>query len=130
MQSPTWYFRRLRSMSAAEVAWRVKAAVRDATDRYRLASGSFGPPRTPDASRRAHTPTTFSDVEPGAWRNAAPSSLESRWLKELTSYADAVAAGRLSFFHLHDVDLGTPIDWNRDHECGRRVPLDIAPSID
>jgi uncharacterized heparinase superfamily protein len=130
MQSPAWYFRRLRSMSPAEVAWRVKAAVRDATDRYRVASGTFGPRRTPDSSRRTHPQTTFTDVEAGAWCKAAPGSVESRWLETLRSYADGIAAGRLSFFHLHNVDLGHPIDWNRDHECGRRVPLVFAPSID
>ena len=129
MQSPAWYFRRLRSMSPAEVAWRVKAALRDVSDRYRVASGSFGPPRVPDPAPGAAR-VTFTDAAVGAWRDAPPGSRDALWRQRLTAHADVIARGRLSFFHLTDVDLGTPIDWNRDHECGRQVPLDFAPSID
>jgi hypothetical protein len=129
MQSPTWYFRRLRSMSPAEVAWRVKTAVRDAADRYRVASGRFGPARTPDPQAQG-THVTFTDAAPGAWSAVTPGSREAEWRHALTTQADEIARGRLSFFHLTGVDLGTPIDWNRDHECGKRVPLDFAPSID
>lgn len=116
-------------MSPAEVAWRVRAVLRDTADRYRVASGTFGPPRTPDPQAAAAS-VRFTEPAPGAWRDAAPDSREFDWLKTLIARADAIAQGRLALFHLPDVDLGTPIDWNRDHECGRRAPLDFAPSID
>ena len=44
----------------------------------------------------------------------------------LIDRADRVAAHRLSFFDLSDVDLGDPIDWNRDHRERQATPLGFA----
>jgi hypothetical protein len=48
----------------------------------------------------------------------------------LCARAERLARHRLSFFDLVDLDLGDPIDWNRDHAIGRPTPLQFAPLID
>ena len=53
-----------------------------------------------------------------------------RWVDRLLGQADRVAAGRLSYFDLVDCDLGSPIDWHRDHRAQVAAPRRYAPSID
>jgi len=55
---------------------------------------------------------------------------EREWRDRLVAHAEHVARHRLSFLGLVDAHLGDPIDWNRDHESGRKAPLRFAPLVD
>jgi hypothetical protein len=131
MQSLGWYSRRLRAMSAGELAWRVQSAVRDRIDRGRLAAGLIPQPligvplypQSPIASR-------WCPIAIGEWRTLATGDRRAVWRDRLVARADAIRAHRLSFFDLEQVDAGTPIDWNRDHSSGQPAPLTFAATID
>jgi hypothetical protein len=90
----------------------------------------IGPAAAASAKVRATPGFRVSDVAPGAWATAPAGSLEAGWRDRLVARAEGLAAHRLSFFSLHDVDLGHPIDWNREHEAGRATPMGFAPRID
>jgi len=120
-------------MSASELLWRVRSTFRDVLDRPRFALGLY-PSQSPalvlsqadagEASFRvggwndtpAHSPTISKELE--------------RWNAQLRNRADKILHHKLSFFSLSDCYLGETIDWNRDHECGKKAPLGFAGSID
>lgn len=131
MQSVGWYARRLLSMSPDEIAWRVRASVRDAIDRPRLALGLHPRP----ARAALEGPGSFApgfrvcDVPVGEWARSAAAD-ERQWCRQLAERAEPLAKHRLTFFDLVDADLGDPIDWNRDHAAGVAAPMRYAPLID
>jgi hypothetical protein len=129
MQPLGWYARRLASMSPGEVAWRARGALRDATDRGRVAFGWYP---GPSAGVRGDAWPSVSLVEPptGAWQAAGAEPAERAWAAALRTRADALVAHRFSFFDLHERPLGDPVDWNRDHASGRAAPLGFAGAID
>jgi hypothetical protein len=127
MPSFSWYRKRLMSMTAVEVLWRFRSAVRDQLDRYRRLPGSFaqGPGLPPgfEAAGGAgfHLPDT-SRLADGMMRPA--------WRRNLIERADRIAAHRLSLFDRRRIFVGSPIEWNRDHAHGIASPLSHSPSID
>src|SRR6266478_3269250 len=132
MPSLIWYLRRLQTMSAGELAWRAAGRLRDAELWGRLALRLEPRPRAGDpADARACADPGFrvSDLRVGEW--AAPERDDEKvWRDRLVAHADQLVQHRLSFLGLVDADLGDPIDWNRDHESGREVPLRFAPLVD
>jgi hypothetical protein len=114
-------------MSPEEIGWRVQDAGRDLIDRgrfhWRIVPGGSGAPDLP-------APTfSVTAAAPGAWVGADRARFEP-WLAPLVARADAILRHRFTFFNLADHDLGTPIDWNRDHESGVTSPMSFAPAID
>ncbi len=133
MRSLTWYIRRTQGMSAGELTWRARSALRDAVDRYRLALGLYparAAARSFDGDGEPAPRFRMTDVRVGEWASQGRDGEEAAWLERLVPQADRIARHRLSFFNLEDRHLGDPIDWNRDHESGRAAPLGFAPSID
>lgn len=131
MQPLKWFFDRFRTMSPAEIAWRLRSEIRDGVDRVRIPMGFV--PKIRDGRhpfRKAGAGFSTSDLVPGAWTAGRADPLVSRWAERLRSRADAVAENRLSFFNLEKVFIGDPIDWNRDHECGKPSPLRLSQKID
>jgi hypothetical protein len=129
MQSPVWYFHRLRSMSAAEVGWRLAMAARRWVDRARVASGVLPSRRRTDrlaAAYAAHTDAQLTDIKPGTWRDQPPGEAPM-WLTSLVSRADAIRHHRLSLFG-QEHDLGTPIQWNPAQSA--RVARRFSGAID
>jgi hypothetical protein len=131
MQTLTWYSRRLRAMSAGELAWRVRSALRDRVDRGRLAAGLIPKPLGdlrlyPESSMAAR----WCPLEIGAWRVLPAGDPRASWRDALIARADAIRAHRFSFFDLEQVDVGTPVDWNRDHASGTAAPRTFAAAID
>jgi hypothetical protein len=133
MQPLKWYAYRLRAMSPGEVAGRMRSAMRDATDRYRLTLGHYRG-RLVDDLVDLTLPDVpgfrVCDLPVGGWSKAEPDQPETRWCRTLLARADRIADHQLTFFDLVNCDLGHPIDWNRDHKSGRRAPMRFAPSID
>ena len=116
-------------MSVDELAWRTGAAARDVVDRWRLA---FNLQPAPPVRRRsvAAAAPRWSPIPLGAWRDIGAGDPAVAWRDRLVARADRIAAHRLSFFDLEDIDLGHPIDWNRDHASGKAAPATFAPAID
>jgi len=105
--------------------------MRDGVDRVRIPMGFV--PKIRDGrhpSRSASPGFSTSSLLPGSWMAGPPDPLVSRWTERLRSRADAVAENRLSFFNLEKVFIGDPIDWNREHECGKPSPLRFSKRID
>src|SRR5882672_1556693 len=119
-------------MSPAEIVWRTGSTLRDLADRPRLALGLYpGPARAlPPNGRRFEPGFRVSDVEAGEWSRPAAASDEQEWCRRLVERAEMIAKHRLSFFDLVDLDLGDPIDWNRDYSSGVTAPTRHASLID
>lgn len=120
-------------MSPQEFAWRVRSAVRDATDRYRIPLQRR--PRPVSAiladGRDVQAPGfRVCDMLVGEWADQPIETVQHEWCDRLLTQARSIAAHRLSFFDLKDCDLGQPIDWNRDHKFGKSAPMRFAASID
>ncbi len=118
-------------MSTAEVAWRAASELRDLVDRGRLGMGWR--PRFQVAEAQG-SPEAFrprlAEMPLGEWLSAEEGTPEAPWRSLLVERAGRAAAHRLSFFNLEDLDLGDPIDWNRDHAAAKPTPLGFAPGID
>jgi len=134
MQSLNWYYHRMRSMSAAEVAWRAQGLLRDAADRVRASGKLF--PSAEYALRNAATtesapPFRVTDFTTGAEDQLPPALRRNgQWRERLLTAAEHILQHRLSFFDLENAWLGAPIDWNRDHSSGRQAPRTFAGTID
>lgn len=140
MQSLAWYYYRLRQMSPAEIAWRMRTLVRDRLlDRWRLALGLY-PHRIPQQAnappgfrverlypRDPHISNSLSETSS---LEQAAFSLRSEHGTALIERAERICAHRLSFLGLEDCFLGQPIDWHRDHASARPAPRGFAADID
>lgn len=125
MQPLGWYVRRLRGMSAGEIAWRAQSVARDLVDRGRIVTGLIPDPALPESAPGFRT----CDMSVGEWaRSEEPS--EKDWLATLERQGAELVRNQFSFFDLVRRDLGNPIDWNRDHASGVAAPMDLASSID
>lgn len=131
MQSIHWYFWRLKSMSLAEILWRVGGVAQGIGDRARFALGkvpaeaALTRTKVPQAAKPSFR---VSDMQPAEWRTPAGDS--GQWLQRLIAQADEIADHRLTFFDLKSQHLGSPIDWHRDHSAGVAAPRTYSPSID
>jgi hypothetical protein len=130
MQSLTWYVRRLGRMSPGEIAWRGRIAVRGVADQARFALGNFPSLQGPIVGHVRAAVPRLSPVEPGGWRDAPAASAIAQWRDRLIASADEIANHRFTFFNLSGVDVGNPVDWNRDHETNTSSPRGFAGSID
>src|SRR5687767_8302494 len=107
MPSLTWYRRRLQTMSASELGWRMVSALCDAELYGRLVlrlEPRPGARRTAKAATLSEPGFCVCDVRVGEW--ALPQSDEERmWRDRLVDRAERIARHRLSFFDLRDRDL-------------------------
>ena len=127
MQSPSWYIHRLMSMSAGEIAWRVRSSARDLVDRPRFALGLVPSEKSSGATTEFSPAFRLSDVAIGAWTSSAE---KQAWLSSLRAEADDILAHRLTFFDLERKDFGDPIQWNRDISAGIDSSMGFAPGVD
>ena len=118
-------------MTPAELAWRVGSRLRDESDRYRVKWGLY-PHLPPGLSLYPHdgARSRLCSAPVGAWRNGQTEGLPPGWLSRLERRADAIADHRFTFFDLENVDVGSPIAWNRDHASGIDAPMGFAAGID
>ncbi|MCU0917114.1 MAG: hypothetical protein MUC88_21510, partial [Planctomycetes bacterium] len=102
MQTLGWYYRRLRAMSAGEVAWRVQASLCDRLDR--LLVGRRQQPRPPAEILEGDGNTPgfrFCTLGVGEWERAnALDDVRREWRHALLEKAEKIAQHRLSFFDL------------------------------
>lgn len=134
MQSPTWYFQRLKSMSPGEILWRIRGKCIDCIDAYQIRYQKFPSldEAISEADRTRWLPPPFrvSDLKVGQWIHGSASPEERSWCDALISKADPIAEHKLSYFHLHEQDHGHPLEWNKDHGSSIVSPLRLAQKID
>jgi len=128
MQTLDWYYNRLRSMSAGEIYWRVSALVRDQFDRVLVPLKLY-----PSSSKI--TSFTGENLVPGFSVSSEPGEstadyYQPAWRSALVNQADKLLAHRFSFFGLHDVYLGDPINWHHDFNLDKTAPRGLSISID
>ncbi|MDO8954852.1 MAG: alginate lyase family protein [Gammaproteobacteria bacterium] len=133
MQTPSWYFQRLKSMSPAEILWRIQGKCLDWVDAFQIPRGSF--PSLEQAISKAdrtnwQPPFRVSDLKVGEWTRDEACRDEQNWCASLISQADKITKHKLSYFHLRDHDHGHPIQWNKDHGSDIDAPIGLAQKID
>src|SRR5690606_7944894 len=110
-----WTLRRLRCMSAGEIAHRLGRAVAMHRERRRLRAGAIPAVPQPEFARAARPwILTPAIVEATACLRAAERILE----------------GRYDVFALRDAALGSHPQWNRDPRTGREAPLLYGKRLD
>lgn len=116
MQSPLWYYNRLRAMSRAEIAWRISSEVNDLLDLVKVARG-WCP--VPTDHGTATTGGTFEicEVSPACWADTSDPQ-ELAWLARLTTQAESVLNHQLTFFDLENHPMGDPVAWHTDQNTG------------
>lgn len=133
MQSYSWYYRRLRSMTPGEIGWRIQSVLRDAYDMFCIKSGML------PARGHFSAPSTLANFEPGfsvlpesppERSDESKSFLDADAEDRLRRKANEICENRLSFFDLQGQFLGDPVDWHSDHSAGKRQPLRISHLID
>jgi hypothetical protein len=133
MQSPTWYFQRLKNMSPGEILWRIRGKYLDWVDAYRITQGSF-PSLDEVISEKDRAiwqpPFRVSDLKIGDWMQNNTSLDEQNWCTSLISKADKIAEHKLTYFHLREHNHGHPIQWNKDHGSNIDAPMRLAQKID
>ncbi len=127
MQSPSWYLHRLRSMSPAEVLWRVRRMLSANLDLLRIPAGFYPRLRVQPEHRAPAFRLSADDGRYAAEQGDAPFDA---WSRRLRRQADAICENRLSFFDLEDCFLGDPVDWHRDFSAGRAAPRGLSDLID
>ncbi|HPC94045.1 MAG TPA: heparinase II/III family protein [Sedimentisphaerales bacterium] len=134
MQKLNWYYRRLKAMSADEIAWRVRSSLRDRADCFVVGR-----------RQRWRGPSTFLNGDgrglgPGfrvcdmtvreADRRARTDPVVRAPCEALLARVEKILEHRLSFFDLTETHLGDPIVWNRDHKRSQDTPMTFCPPLD
>ncbi|HEV8222395.1 MAG TPA: alginate lyase family protein [Streptosporangiaceae bacterium] len=113
----TWYIRRARQMSAAEVLWRARdQAVKAAWARKQVRPGqaaTAAPPAAPGGERR------FTALLPAGTADLVPAGPRA----ELQAAANRLLHGEWEVLGVARTDLADP-DWFADPVTGRRSPAD------
>lgn len=124
MQQWSWYVHRLRAMTPAEILWRAHTAARNWTDLWLL------PGR--QKSRLLDALGNFRDDRRAPLLNFSPAAgdFPQAWRQQLIERSYQIAKGRLTYFDMHDADLGNPIDWHKDHKSGKAAPRTPSQKID
>ncbi len=139
MSSPAWLLRRLRAMSAAEIAHRGRIALRDrflAPGWTRLSPAGayhalFPAPRKLFAGAGAGSPHArhAHDLERAARWLPGAETLPEPDAAAVRALAGALVRGEWSLFG-HAVRLGDPVDWNANPITGARWPDAPSRAID
>ncbi len=127
-----WYIRRLKSMSPAEILWRVEGLTRDKADQLvhkgRMADFKASSLIKADIIDTLDARAVGDHAQQFDVGNLP--NFDDAWRDQLIAKADKAAKGVLSYFDLKDVDHGQPIDWNHEHKANRKTPTDFVGNID
>ncbi|MDX2199855.1 MAG: alginate lyase family protein [Phycisphaerae bacterium] len=130
MQTFSWYWRRLRAMTPAEVLWRIESraqdtwgALRESAIRKRAEERGPALARSFRAQKRVPLLCAAVTGDGGA-------SLPCVDRDTLLERANEVCAGRLALMGGLVCELGDPPRWNFDPHHNRATPMGYAPRID
>lgn len=115
-----WYINRLQMMSAGEIAWRVRMLLADIAESIRVLLGMV-----PEAPHNAWPSSTEKFYTP-------PQDLafSDQWKASLTSQADSILLGELSYFSHVKNFVGNPPKWRTDHAAEIEGPLNLIQLVD
>jgi hypothetical protein len=118
-----WHLQRLRAMSSAEIAWRLRTEVQGVVDRY-ASPLVWGPTQSfataPGVPLGFLTPERASEVA-----RCLPSAAA-----DTIAQADRLREGRFSFFGYPEFSIAGVDDYSRDPVTGNSWPRSYGPSID
>ena len=99
MQNLRWYWRRIRSMDAAEVAWRIKSLARDQVDSVRIPLGLVPKLRHEQQFPLASFEPGFqcSPITPADWQGPL-SKQQIEWRRRLLEKADLILQNKLLIY--------------------------------
>lgn len=133
MQSLNWYYNRLRSMSAAEILWRVQGAARNRVDQL-LHERRKKPPNLSAIllPKRDESPLEVAGDIVGDHLTAGkiPTLLTSEQNTNLIAQANAILNGRIHLFGSNETLVESPPRWNHEYNIGRDTPMGISAAID
>ncbi|WP_022939986.1 heparinase II/III family protein [Psychromonas hadalis] len=112
MQSITWYVKRIKMMSVKEIIWRVTSLTDAYVEKGRVQFNlvpkvKFKPTYNPDADF-----VGGFEVFTGATEG-----FQKQWKIDLIKKSEMILENKLSYFDLKEHDLGTPINWHKDHSA-------------
>ena len=121
----SWYYNRLKSMSAEEVVWRIKAQLHELVSLIAVYSG-WQPKTNPLVKTRA----TLNLLEPSDQLLNEARESSPNWVQSLVLQADQIINHKLSYFNLQNVDLGRPINWQLDRNINVQAPMKPVMFVD
>ncbi|WP_051361262.1 alginate lyase family protein [Desulfuromonas sp. TF] len=113
MTKLTWYFNRVRQMSAGEIGSRIVTKVRSHAEQFGLAT-CRRPPLPLNLERSRNFISNFSIGNPSPY----------------IATADSLLQGKLDLFALKEGGYGNPPEWNRDPRSGITAPLSFGKTLD
>ncbi len=130
MQSLQWYAKRLRSMSPAEVRWRIGGKLMDSLDRIMLTRR-----QSPTSMRHILNGMPVADslqfgLVTDHLTNQPVAGFDADWRDPLIAEAEAVLNHKISLFDMDPADLGPQIRWNYEYKARKATPMNFAPSVD
>ncbi|GAB1257162.1 alginate lyase family protein [Aurantivibrio plasticivorans] len=123
MGSIGWYVNRLRSMSPAEVVWRVSSLTKAVIEAGRVQLGVLPAIKLRQGATVDSFIPSIKLVDYDPLQEDAGSSYQDDWKTSLLDRANSISEGKLSFFDLKNADFGQPINWHLDHSAGRVAPV-------
>jgi hypothetical protein len=124
MQALSWYVKRIKTMSAKEIIWRITSLSKSLIEHLRVKTNFLPKAKfIPSYQENAKFSPAFS-VFVGDIGKFNPA-----WKPALLSKADKILQHKLSFFDLQDHDLETPINWHKDHATGQPTSLAAIMSV-
>ncbi len=133
MQTPNWYWRRMRSMSAEEIAWRLRHRLGNAAEGILWPVRRREPPLLRILATGDGEAIESPRVLGGQFRAAdfAYSPDESTpWRSRLVGQANRILDHRLTLFDLIDHPLGDEINWNYEYQAGKATPMRRSNRLD
>jgi len=129
MQSWQWYLNRLRSMTPAEIGWRVRNAARDRLDRVML--GQHQRRIAARAAELVGIDLRDAGYRPGKHLPRQTNALmPAEWAERLVQEADAILSHQIRLFGTEPTDVGDPIRWNYEHRKEAATPTDFIGQVD
>jgi len=119
MNRVVWLLNRLRVMTAREVLFRLRRALRQTGERWRVAAG--------------WQPRPAAEVRPALALFGTDPALVQAWQRSFgldTGGLHDCLAGRIDFFGHGALDVGAPVAWQRDPVTGTEAPREFGKSID
>lgn len=118
MNRLAWLMNRIRVMTAGEVLFRARRALLQIFERFRVAAGWRPGPATPVTARLS----LFAGGDDVLQRWQAAFDLDTDML---SAYMD----GRINFFGHAPLDVGKPVNWDRDPVTGTSAPQVFGTSL-
>ncbi|MFT6139473.1 MAG: hypothetical protein ACJAXN_000663 [Psychromonas sp.] len=124
MQSLSWYVKRIKTMSIQEISWRVRSLSAALLEHTRVKMNIIAAPTFQAGYQELAAFSPPFRVFVGDIKK-----FNCQWRPALLAKADQILQHKLSYFDLHALDLGTPINWHKDHATGQQTSRAAIMSI-